>query len=683
MGTPQTPIQRSLSMPAVPIADANAGSLDQVAKIADTVGDFAVHQLRAQNADRLNTVALGATKDLDDLALSLKNDPEPATAAGRFADQAAQIHDKAAGQLSDPESRASFQQNFGHLVEARRIGVASDALQVQTEDAAANVVSSLDEYTKQAAAAPNANARHAIMTQASDALEKAVTTRIMRAGQAQKLGKDFKQRLSLLDARRAIDTDPVQGVKMLRANAFPDLDPLEAERQIERGEAEILSRQREAHAAMRDARADARSSLEDLETINRSGLPISQAAADSARHLVAASGDKAIADRYGRVVRVSNFLTGLRGATPGQVQDVVTNLEGQAASDGANATMAAGVIAARQYAQAQASGLREDPLMYAQGQGRATINTIKLDGSATADEWKSRVQQADRVAGYYGTKPTYLTKDETTQLAAVLAPGQPVNARLQVAGSLVKALGPKALSVFASIAPNDPVLGNAGALMVKGNITAARDAMTGQGLLHSAADGKQSDLRPTTAGRNQLPLVSDLSVATGIAGARGRGQVLSTADAIAAVRLSAKGLTGADVGNGNREAVAIYEGAVHEAAGATFDDRGTQWGGLTTYNGVPVIAPNGITANSFEDAVQGLSDRALTTHSVSGAPPMIGDQKLAAKDLGKLYTISVGDGLYSLSTTDPRKSVTPIHDAKGRLYKFSLLNAFDHVAPAK
>jgi hypothetical protein len=339
---------------------------------------------------------------------------------------------------------------------------------------------------------------------------------------------------------------------------------------------------------------------------------------------------------------------------------------------------AAVLVAARRFAQAQADGLNKNPLEYAAAQGRAQITPLKLDGTATPQDWANRVQQAERVSSYYGTAPTYLTASEQDTLKGALAPNQPIAARLAVTQNLVKALGNKSLSVFAQIAPHDPVVANAGSLMLRGNTTAARDALNGQTLLTSAVDGKQSDLRPTPAGRNALPNTGQLRAATSFAGTAASGQILSTADAIYAARAPAQGLNGASVGNGDARALDLYTRALNEAAGAHYDSYGNQWGGLATYRGVPVIAPVGIPAAKMEDTVHGLSDRALTTHSVTGSPPVVGGKPLASSDLDRLYLLNVGDDRYALSTTDPTQgAVTPVHDAKGRLYKFSLLTAFD------
>lgn len=684
MATLQTPIQRSVLPQAVPQPDANAGALEQVGRVADEVQQFGFAKIAAANADRLNTTLLDGTKQLDDLKTSFMpggaNATDPVTAESRFNDGAAKIKDNLFGQLPDEQSQRAFTEHFDNLSEARSADVSSEALRQQNQDAKVNLLDATDTYTNQAAAAQNPNERYAIVSQASDAITKGIKTGVITAADAHGLVKGFHQGLAKLDARRMVDADPASAETFLRDyDNLPDLDPQVRETEIERAQAEVLARQREAHAQLRDARADARQSLEDLETINRSGQPVDPQTADAARAKVTAAQDPTIAARYNTLVRASNVMTGLRGATPSDLQGAISQLEQQAGANGADAKTAATLIAARQFAAAQSTGLRDDPLMYAQGQGRVQITPLQLNGSDQADAWQQRVQQANRVAQYYGIKPTYLIKAETDTLKGALAPNQPVAARLHIAQGLVSALGSRSLAIFSEIAPHDPVVANAGALMVKGNTSAARDAITGQSLLSSAADGKQSDLRPLPGGRNLFSDAPQISTALGFGLQDGRGQVLSTADAIYAARASAHGFNGASVGNGDTHALSLYNRSLNEAVGARYDDAGNQYGGLSSYRGMPVIAPGGIPSGSFEDAVHGLSDRALSTHSVSGAPPVNADgSAVKAADMGRLYVVTVGDDRYRLSSTDPRQSLTPIMDAHGRPYTFSLMDAFDH-----
>lgn len=675
-----SPLQRTIAPQAAFATDAGAPVAAGMARIASKVDEFAQAQINLAANKELADARLSATKQLDDLKSQYDQDMgDPLTAAQRFSDDAAKIGDQVAGSMNFGQARDAFMENYGRMAEAGRIDIKYTAVKKQKDDLLATGLDSMDTFSRTAAVAKNPQERDAVVQQADDTVKGLVSSGAISARDGAKMMMKWRGNLATYDARSAIDADPVAAVKALRnPDVLPDLDPLERQREIERGEAEIKSREREARAALRDMRIDAREAVGELEDVTRLGLPVSQSAYDNARNLVSRSGDRALADRFMHVAQVSNFVTGLRGASRQEIAGVVSTLEEQAQKNGANGALAAGIDAARKFQAAQESGLRTDPLGYAQAQGRVQVPPLALNGSDSADAWKARISAAEKTASWYRTRPTYLTRSESDQLAGLLSPDQPANTRLSAAKMLISGLGSRAASVFSDLSKNDPVIGQAGILLLNGNPKAAADALNGQKLLHSATDGKQSDLRPTPARKAMLNNPADqlLTKAVGPLMVGERGRMLSTADAIYASRAPQHGFTGASVGV-NKDASALYNRAVQESAGATFDDAGNQYGGIGSYRGAPVIVPRGIAADQFEDAVHGLSDRALTTHSVTQQPPVLNGKPLSSRDLRRMYVITAGDGLYALSTTNPAAGVTIVHDASGAPYRFSITNAFD------
>jgi hypothetical protein len=144
------------------------------------------------------------------------------------------------------------------------------------------------------------------------------------------------------------------------------------------------------------------------------------------------------------------------------------------------------------------------------------------------------------------------------------------------------------------------------------------------------------------------------------------GRVVNAAQAIYAKRAGDAGLIGSDVANkGN----AAFAAALDAATGAHYVN-GEKIGGLTLYNGAPVIAPNGVKADGFEDLAHQLTARDLARASVTGAPPVIGPRP-QAPDLTNNFNSH-------LSPADEQKFQTWVRDT-GRtkdLFDYDLRGAW-------
>lgn len=315
--------------------------------------------------------------------------------------------------------------------------------------------------------------------------------------------------------------------------------------------------------------------------------------------------------------------------------------------------IAAALQAARLFKSHQQQGLNNDPLTWAAGQGVVQLHPLTLNGSDPPQAWSDRIKSAESVATLYGRQPVYLTGGEVSQLKDALHIAQPA-AKLKVAMDLIGGLGNRAISAFAQIAPHDPVLGQAGALALSGKRNAAADALIGQQVLSA----KGSQMAPVLAARNsQAPAVrSAFRLAPEMS-----GHVMAAADAIYAKRASEAGLTGADAEDAGAP---LYARAVQEAAGAGYDADGTQYGGLVPFRGRAVAVPATIKADDFEPIVKGLSPQQLQRGSLFGGAPVREDGAKFEDGLGNAWLISVGEGRYAVSTTDPSGEVHLLHDPK-------------------
>jgi hypothetical protein len=127
---------------------------------------------------------------------------------------------------------------------------------------------------------------------------------------------------------------------------------------------------------------------------------------------------------------------------------------------------------------------------------------------------------------------------------------------------------------------------------------------------------------------------------------------LKTANAIYAARAFQHGLKGEDALS--RDGEKLYSRAVQEAAGAAFTADGTQYGGIVDFQGRKVQVPASIKANDFAPIVKGLTaDQIVKGSAYGGAPTRADGTPLTS--MRNAYLISVGDGRYAVSVTDPQK----------------------------
>lgn len=673
-----SPLRRTVSLDAVPlpaVGDIVPGALGDLAHVGGHFADSMLAEQRNQREQataeqkRLDRAAeaarvesglvsarLDGAKQLDDLYQSFSGDPDPGTASQRFAEGAQKIHDQVAGSITDPAAANSFSLNFGEMAESRRVTLQHEALTRETEKAVGTLDSSLTTFAGQAANAKSEPERNAALDAAAANVDSLVKGGIITDANGVARMEKFRKDLSTLDARRAIFADPVKAKDALESGMFKDLEPLDRQSLIEHAQSEIEQRERALTVAKLEARADARDTLDQWRNVSEAGYAAAPELVDSARKAVAAAGEPALVSQFRSLLRASQMVERLRGATPREVQAAIQGID-EKARGGATGDLAEAAIAARKFYSTMDEQLKKDPLGWASQQGVVTIAPLKLDGSDQGDAFKSRIKSAELAAARYGTHPVYLTDSEKDALTAHLATATP-DQKLATLSMLAGGFGQRLPDVMGSIAKDQPIAAHAAGLVAPGasadNRQAARDALRGEALLSGPAKDGGADLKPGVGAR-AAPAALSASGALGFLPEE-RARVMDAADAIYAARASARGLRGADANRYNSDhGKDLYSESLNAALGATYTPSGQRFGGLATYHGRDVVAPSSIAADHFEDFVHGLSDSDLAAGSVNGGPPEIAAGKpFTAKDLSRSYLISIGDGRYAVSITDPK-----------------------------
>lgn len=250
--------------------------------------------------------------------------------------------------------------------------------------------------------------------------------------------------------------------------------------------------------------------------------------------------------------------------------------------------------------------LATDPVGY--GERMRVIGPTGDLAAAQAEElpalMEARRAAAERVAAHYGVAPRYLKPGEAKALTAAAKADPEAGAAL--AGALVSGAGPAARAMLAEFGPSSAMMTQAGAIMADGgSADAARDVIAGHG---RNADGKAwKDV--AAAARAEIA-----ATAIGSALAGSRADRLRIEDA--AAKIARSRLAEAGVEPDGPEARSIYRDALDEAAGG-FTDRGNRYGGFTTIGGSwwragrPVLVPNTMRADLFDDVLEALADEDL------------------------------------------------------------------------
>lgn len=688
-------LKRTIALDFVPVPDTSsitAGAIGRAATGIQRLASELDYEQRRQEAEQkqldkaaerarvqaqLVQARLDGAKQLNDLYSSFDKDTDPATAAQRFDEGAQKIHDTIVKGLADPEAANSFTLNFGDMTESRRVNLKAESLRRETASAIATLDSSLETFAKQAADAKSGPERAAALDAVAAGIKGLVDTGMLSAQEGARRESKFKGDLALLDAKRFIFNDPWKAKAALEDGAFDALTPLDRQTLIEQSQAEIEQRERALTAAKMEARQSVRDSLSQIRDVIEAGYPVADDLFLRAKSQLAAAGEPALVSQYNSLLRTSALVSRLRGATPQQAQAIILDLDRRAAG-GATGELAEAALAARKFYSTMTETLGKDPLAWAQRQGVVNIAPLALDGSDKPDAWRARVRSAELVAERYGTAPQYLTDSETDALKVKLAASS-ADEKLMVLGGLTAALGSRAGTVLQSIAKDQPVAAHVAGMLMPGatsdQIAAARDALRGEALLNGPAKEGAGDLKPTATARTSGQAIA-VTQALGFS-PEDRARVMATADAIYAARASRLGLRGADASpesrTNTRQATELYTQALNDALGATRGRDGKQYGGLTEYRGVPVVAPATVAAEDFDSTIRGLKDPDLVAGSATGAAPVIAGRKFTATDLRRSYLVSVGNGQYAISVTDPSDGTpTIVEDENGQPYKLDL-----------
>lgn len=376
--------------------------------------------------------------------------------------------------------------------------------------------------------------------------------------------------------------------------------------------------------------------LDDAEDAAEQGFSPRVSFADLEARALAIGGEEGadLARRAGEAASIADLGEALRVLPLAEVE---TRLAGERdrLREGASGFEARRVEAAERVLSNMRSALNADPVAYARRAGVGDVPALDFSSpEALGESLAGRAPRAQAVADHYGVARKIFTQAERTALSEAIDRGD--LDRASAARLVVDALGRDAPSALAELAPDEPLLASVGGLMTAGAETAARDLAAGYQLRE--ADGFSSRL-PTRAvvQETDAALLGDLAE-------RLPNTVLQLSDAASAI-YEARALRQGLVRDGEawpRQGEALYERALHEAAGAIYQN-GTRYGGLVEHRGGTVIAPNWLAEDRLGDALEAISTGEL------GPRAMMTDARgrpLSMDVLARARLQSIGDQRY-------------------------------------
>ena len=458
-----------------------------------------------------------------------------------------------------------------------------------------------------------------------------------------------------------IDDDPHDFLDELNGGDLDHvLNGADKQRLVVGAEREIDRRQKAAQVALRKQQAAAsaafKTAIDDIEDAQNLGLPVSQDRLDQLRGL-SGLGDERLAGEVNEKVHIFEEAQRVAQLPPLEGQRQVDEERRRIANQGDASSFEVDRLEALTKAvDGKRARVNRDPV--AAGIQDGDISPIDF-AEIGLETIPARVAQADAYASEVGVAPSYLSSVERDSLAAFIqGDAGGFTFATGLAGTVS---GQKLLS---EILDREPTLVQLASLKANGvSQSAITDAQRGFAR-RDAGEDSRIRVRTTASGGG-----ADAQATVGSAFANlpntGRG-VIAVADAIYEERAAKQGL---DKSNFDED---LYQRGLQEAAGATYDRRGNQSGGITRYRGREVVVPTWMREDRFRTHWRNLSDEQVSKASQGHAFTSDG-VRAEARHISRGHPVAIGNGRYWVNLGDTDDEAF-LRGADGRPFEINLRN---------
>lgn len=394
----------------------------------------------------------------------------------------------------------------------------------------------------------------------------------------------------------------------------------------------------------------------DIEKIASEGYKPTDKRMADLKTMVDETKDPAMLARYQATLANLPIVADWKRMAPGQLEQQLNRLNQQMREGGASAQGLALLDTGQKLLKTMNKELANDPLGWANRTGALAVSPIDFAGPTAGADMRGRVATADIVARQYGIAPTYLTPEERRFLEVTSAKGG--NEMLGMAQAISAGFGDRAQNVLAEVSKEAPILSHMGGLLTGslfggGSTTFANDVAEAVQLRQNKEfklprwlDHPSDKILIAQTAKT----ISEYGDAFTLVSNNGRAAEAS-AQAAYFARANRQGLS-ALVDDSKSEKT--YRTALQEAAGATTDAKGVQYGGIATvkpggWTNYKVIVPGSIRTDRFTDVIGAVKDEDLARLPIS---PKSGDKAYTAADLRSAVPVAVPGG-YRFAQGEP------------------------------
>lgn len=665
-------LPRRVAVPQLPLSLADSGAASALGSVTDTLSKIGAIEARQREkserldrAARLSEARNAFNRTMDDMEQSAGD------GAPEFTDNVRTAFGQSmnAAMQNIPESqRAAAEVEFGRYRET----VENRAARFEGLERARKRTRDLTDALNLGVNAVRGD--HELYEQVREGGLEAIEDAGLPPAIKDQIRRDYETRTAAAAVERVTDTDPEAAKALLESGQLDDeLSPQRKSQLLRSVETEIRRRESQRKAAERAVQAEQRALQATLRN-EISGVNDHMARGYQPRqdYLAAletqarALGDARSVARLDESRALLAFQTDARTWTPGDLQNWISAERGtvaKAGSRGISEFKADRLDMAEKLLTEMGTEIRRDQLSWAARVGLRRIEPLVLfdpplppDTPAEEDigppgteppsvaqlSIRGRVNDALAVANLYGIAPRFLTNEEAEQLRSMAGTAS-VDIQVNLLQSIGTNFGEFAPDVLAEIRLDKPIFAHAGGLLATGaGPETVRDALVGE---KAMADG--NPVLPAEKDRRQW---TDEAIGGALAFSPStRAAMIETAQAIYHTRAVRRAMTGTGEGNEG-----VWNRAMQEAAGATFDGGGKQFGGIQDYNGVKVVMPRYIEDGTLDTFIGRLTDEDLKTASVGGGAPSHDNEKpFTAAELQDAYLVAIGNGRYRVSRTNP------------------------------
>lgn len=382
-------------------------------------------------------------------------------------------------------------------------------------------------------------------------------------------------------------------------------------------------------------------------------VPQDQVAGIEARASSVGGGSPTLQQNIAEVKGLVRYQEAVRMSSPAEL-DAMLNLQRERiAKGGATPYAVAELELGEGLLKSMRTRLKEDPLGWANDVGRLKAAPLDFTSpEATAGSLRTRIAQAEEVAGAYAQQPQYFRPDEKRALVAASAQGGAQT--LAIATAISDVAGERAPRMLAEIFPEAPATAMLGGLVASSGVTpVARDAADGFAFRRSAREENGGSMKFYAPSEKEAREVAMPILGNALAEMpKSEAAVLEVANAAYEIRAQRLGKTEFDAklyGDTLREALGERTVAGEKYGGLVDQKRSTGWISSTKQ---AIVIPPTVKQAKWDELLDIITPGDLDRAGIA-RPVDARGTALPTSSIRTGILVPIADGQYAVSMGDP------------------------------